>query len=393
MGRAKRREKGASAVEYAGLIGLAAVIIGALFLAIPNPVATRTEAAMCEIVNLRGSANCEGDEGTTRAGECAAFCPTKENPIHPSSPVTAATKGNYAALGDSYASGEGANGEGGYLGDSTKNGCHRATAAFSEGLRTEFTFRGGTRFPACSGATTEDLADGRYGERPQLDALDAHTTAVTLSVGGDDLHFTKVMTACTTDLHMSLKFWDPPKEDQCHAQRANISADITHLFGHPPNPSRYQQTLEAIHQKAPNARIIISGYPHLFPEPPKEGYLTINKGDQEFLNDQARELNANIQRQVQEEDSKFYGNGEQKMGSFEYVDNWDAMKGHEITADDPWINGVEVCVPYLDRGNANCRGPVGSTGTFHPTPDGQRAFQRNYARQLREGPGRTLYDP
>lgn len=380
-------------MEYAALIVLAAVLLGGLFVAIPNPVGSRTKTAICEILHLGGGANCKTADDSGRAGECEAFCPTEENPIHPSSPVTAATKGNYAALGDSYASGEGANGGGGYLGESTENGCHRAAAAFTEGLRRDFTFAGGTRFHACSGATTGDLSTGKNGERPQLDALDAHTTTVTLTVGGNDLHFTRVITKCVTDLHISLKFWDPPKEDQCHAQRQNITADMTRLFGHPPNPSRYQQTLEAIHNRAPNARIIVSGYPHLFPEPPDKNYLTVNKDDQRFLNDQARELNANIQRQVQEEDSKWYGNGRQKMGSFEYVDNWDAMKGHEITTDEPWINGVQVCKPYLDRGNPNCRGDLGGKGTFHPMPEGQRALQRNYARQIREGPGRTLYDP
>jgi len=390
MRRPGRNDFGASVVEYGALVVVAALVLGGLVVAIPNPLGAHTKAKLCEIF---GQADCGPGADTARAAKCTAFCPTRANPIHPSDPVTAATKGNYAALGDSYASGEGANGDDPYLQNSDQDGCHRAGAAFSEGLRKEFTFRGGSRFASCSGATTEDLTKGRYGEKPQLNSLDEHTTTVTLSVGGDDLHFTKVMTACMTDLHISLKFWDPPEQDQCHAQKTNIDIDTRRLFGHPPNPSRYQRTLEEIHQKAPNARILVSGYPHLFPEPPEKRYDTLTKDDQSFLNEQARALNANIQRQVQEEDSKWYGNGRQKMGGFEYVDNWDALNGHEITADDPWINGLEVCKPVLDRHNPNCRSGVAGTGTFHPTAEGQRSLQRNYARELREGPGRTLYDP
>lgn len=389
-----RGDDGASAIEYTGLIVLAAVILGGLYVILPGPVRTRTHAAVCAIMHLGDGADCRVGAGA-KTDDCEAFCPTRENPIHPSDPVVAATKGNFVALGDSYASGEGANGDGGYLPGSSKDGCHRASAAAAEGLRKEFTFKGGSRFVACSGATTVDLANGRHGENPQFDALDPHTTTVTLTIGGNDLHFVPVMTACMTDLHFSLKFWDPPKEDQCHAQRKNIDRDMKHLFGHPPNPSRYQQTLEAIHRKAPNARILVSGYPHLFPQPPEDDYLNIKKDDQKFLNKMARDLNASIQRQVQEEDTKWYGNGRQKMGSFEYVDNWDALKGHEITTDDPWINGLSLCLPVRDDHNPNCPGPapLTGTGTFHPNPDGQRSFQRGFARQLREGPGRVLYDP
>ena len=389
-----RADDGVSLIEYAGLLVLAAIILGGLYAIVPGPVRTHTTAAICRIVHAGAAADCPAG-GVRPQGHCEAFCPTPQNPIHPSDPVVAATKGGLVSLGDSYASGEGANNGGHYLPGSEQDKCHRAPGAFSEGLRKQFTFTGGSRFVACSGATTVDISQGRYGEKPQLDALDAHTTAVTLSIGGDDLHFLEVMTACMTDLHISLKFWDRPKEDQCHAQEKNIAADMRHLFGHPPDPSRYQQTLEKIHQKAPNARILVSGYPHLFPDPPDKRYLTLNKSDQAYLNDKARGLNTAIQRQVQEEDAKWYGAGQQKMGGFEYVDNWDAMKGHEVTTDHPWINPHQTCLPVIDRKDPNCPGPepFTGTGTFHPNADGQRAFQQAYARQLREGPGRVLYDP
>jgi hypothetical protein len=394
--RRPRAETGAFAGEYIGLGVLAAVVVAVLAMMVPGGFRAGAATVVCRIVHAGGGGTGDGCGAPPPRPRCTAFCPTTTNPIHPSDPVTAATKGGYAALGDSYASGEGANGNGAYLPGSETGAdhCHRAPSAFPRGMSTEFHFRGGQRFVACSGARTPDIAGGRYGEPSQYDALNQGTTTVTLTVGGNDIGFAPVVKACLLDLHISLKFWDPPKQDVCHSKGKGIDDEMARLFGHPPDPSRYERMLEEIHRRAPNARILVSGYPRMFPEPPKRQYLTLRKDDQEFLNRKTAELNAQIARQVQAEDQKAYGGGEQMMGGFEYVDTYNALDGHEITTPKPWINGVEVCLGGLTRGNPNCRGNVGGgAGTFHPTPDGQRAFERVFARQLREGPGRVLYDP
>lgn len=393
--RRPRTDTGAFAGEYIALGALAAILLAGLVTIIPGDLRDGAGAVVCRVLHAGGDGGRDSCATAPPAVRCAAFCATRTNPIHPSDPVTAATKGDYAALGDSYASGEGANGHGTYLPGSVTDRCHRAPHAFAMGLRAQFAFKGtNPRFVACSGATTTDLADGAKGEPPQLAALGPRTTTVTLTVGGNDLHFVDVIKTCLTDLHLSLKFWDPPKQDQCHAKGPAIDADMTRLFGHPPDPSRYQRTLEAIHARAPNARILVSGYPRLFPDPPAKGYLTLTKDDQAFLNARTLRLNATIARQVQQEDDKWYGGGRRRMGSFEYVDTTQALSGHEIGTGDPWLNGLKICKGGLDRGNPNCHGQwSGSVITFHPTEDGQRAIQRAFARELSGGPGRVLWDP
>lgn len=407
-------DRGASFFEYVALGVLAALILVGLATVVPGSIGTGVRSVLCTIVQAGNPRGCERPSATA-GGSCTAFCPTPGHPIHPSDPVTSATKGNYVALGDSYASGEGSNSSGGnylfpkrnpYIGQSNTDGCHRSPNAFSLTLQRQFSFHGTSSFVACSGATSDDLRTGRYHEKAQIGGtnprLNAHTSAVTLSIGGDDLHFSKVMTACVADAHS-----DPAKPllgqgsipgggDHCTHQLGSIQRDMNTLFGHPPNPSKYQRLLIQIHDQAPNARIMVVGYPHLFPEPPRHDYDTVTLRDQQFLNDTARRLDGAIAQQVQGLDQQYYGNGRRKMGGFEYVDNWDALAGHEITSPDPWINGLEACPPSWANFHhvENCWDGLGAgSGTFHPTPAGQNSFERNVAQELREGPGRVLYDP
>lgn len=407
-------------MEYAALIVLAALILGTLVVIVPNPLSSGLKSALCTIFHLGDGTNCGQRSAKPK---CTAFCPGPGHPIHPSDPVTAATKGNYASLGDSYASGEGSNSAGGnyltsknnpYLkdkrGDSGRDGCHRSANASSIGLQKQYTFKGGGSFVACSGATTDDVRTGTHGEKPQIGNanpdLNAHTSTVTISVGGDDVHFADVIQACVLNPHVNptvLQQTVPPNPndyrnaDRCLNQKQKIQKDMNELFR--PRPeyqgrSKYQQLLMDIHKQAPNARVLVVGYPHLFPEPPSKDYDTINKEDQQFLNNEGRQLDNSISQQVAQLDQQVYGN-QQKMGSFEYVDNWNGLAGHELTTKHPWINGIELCPPNAlnFRHNPNCPAFGGGTGSFHPTPEGQASFQRNVARQLQQGPGRVLYDP
>jgi lysophospholipase L1-like esterase len=404
--RPGKRDRGVATLEYTALLLVLATLVGGMFAAdLPSRAASGGKSAICKIFSLGGcgsrSGSAAGAAGTaTGAGAgCTAFCPTKNNPIHPSDPVTAATKGGYVAMGDSYSSGEGAAEQ--YLGNSGQTGCHRAPGAYSQVISQHYDFQGGSSFVACSGATTQTVISGEHGEGSQLDALSPRTTLVTISAGGNDTHFADVMTKCVLDPHFSAgDLWpgSAPAPDRCQAQRQAMEGDVNAMFGSPPNPPRYQQFLETLHQRAPNARILVVGYPHLFPSPPAHGYVTISRSDQQFLNDVADRLNSRIREAAGAVDAKYYGDGRQQMGSIEFVDNTDGLKGHEITTDDPWINGVGLCAGLgIRTSNQNCRSgnvlPSVDTGSFHPTAAGQRAFEEAVRRQLENGPNRTLYDP
>jgi lysophospholipase L1-like esterase len=400
--RPRKWDRGVATIEYTALLLVLALVVGGLFAAgVPAQASSGAKSAICKIFSSGdcGSRKPVDAKGGGNGGKngCQAFCPTKNNPIHPSDPVTAATKGGYVALGDSYSSGEGAADQ--YLGNSGQTGCHRAPGAYSQGISNDFHFQDGSSFVACSGATTDTIMTGEHGEGSELDALNPRTTLVTVSAGGNDVHFADIMTKCILDPHFSFSdLWpgNAPAPDRCAAQRQSMDADMNTLFGG--SPSKYEQFLETVHQRAPNARIVVVGYPRLFPEPPTDGYLTVNRDDQRFLNDMADRLNGQIQQAVANVDARHYGNGQQQMGSFEFVNNDETFKGHELTTDDPWLNGVHLCAGLgLQSSTQNCQSgkllPSANTSSFHPTARGQQAFEEAVRRQIQNGPNRTLYDP
>ncbi|MQA94908.1 MAG: hypothetical protein GEV11_09740 [Streptosporangiales bacterium] len=393
--RRGRRDRGMNILEVVGLVIVSVMVIVGVGAALGVPLPSGLATAVC---NVTGGNNCD-EIGTPTAAPvpsgtstpCEAFCPGPDNPMVPTDPTVAATKGNYVALGDSYSSGEGAVD---YDDKSKENGCHRSANAYSQHIGSDFEFQGDKSFVACSGAVTDDFFNKQKAdENPQLtdSNLSDKTTLVTLSIGGNDLGFADVITKCATDLHISWPPWEK-KQDQCHAQEGNIRQKMKELFG-PPEPSKYTKTLEAVHKEAKNARIIVTGYPQLFPTPPEHNWQNFKKEDQEFLNKIGAEVNEKIRERVEALDRKYYGHGEQKMGSFEFVDPSPSFKGHEASNlpwDDPWIHPIWV---NCQDGSANWEDKCVNPGSFHPTAEGQKAMADVINKQIRNGPGRTLYDP
>jgi hypothetical protein len=199
-------------------------------------------------------------------------------------------------MGDSYASGEGASTN--YVTDyyretdangtnrDQQNACHRSPHAWirkadlSDRLGVTIASREDSwdttldfHTVACSGAVTrnllpgdgtknafEETADGQFGETSQVDAgyLDENTTLVTLSIGGNDARFGDVMQHCTQG--------DPA----VNCQDTRLDPDTSNLSVAEPELIRTKVkdsisiVLTQIHKKAPNARIVLMGYPRLF---------------------------------------------------------------------------------------------------------------------------------
>jgi hypothetical protein len=120
---------------------------------------------------------------------------------------------------------------------------------------------------SCSGARTDDLfaPQAVFGGRnpPQLDALDAGVSTVTLQIGGNDIGFTEIIKNCAaaspygpTQVGPNCKsYYDPggtPANDQLQ-QRIDAAAGSV------------DTVLTRIQQNAPNAKIIVVGYPAILP--------------------------------------------------------------------------------------------------------------------------------
>lgn len=143
---------------------------------------------------------------------------------------------NYAALGDSYSSGVGA---GSYTGES--GSCKRSTNAYPY-LWKNAHGPSSFSFVACSGAVTGDVLNN------QLSVLNSSTTLVSITIGGNDAGFASTMETCVLD-----------SESACITAVNNAKAYATSTL-----PGKLDQVYSAIHSHAPNAHVVVLGYPHLY---------------------------------------------------------------------------------------------------------------------------------
>jgi hypothetical protein len=132
---------------------------------------------------------------------------------------------------------------------------------------------------ACSGAETEhllpsdgtanafgDTAAGMFREVSQLDSgfVDENTTMVTLTIGGNDAHFADIMRICTIgtpslleDCRHSRQTWDPQSF-------ATLETYVPEMINTKVRDS-IGIAVRKVQQRAPNAKIVLMGYPRLFP--------------------------------------------------------------------------------------------------------------------------------
>jgi hypothetical protein len=107
-------------------------------------------------------------------------------------PVISGMTGTYLALGDSYSAGEGLEP---FL-PSPRPECHRSPFAYPMLMRFEQSML--TEFRARSGAVTQDVDLGIVGgHAPQLDDEPRpEVSLVTITIGGNDVVFSRVVQAC-----------------------------------------------------------------------------------------------------------------------------------------------------------------------------------------------------
>jgi lysophospholipase L1-like esterase len=210
--------------------------------------------------------------------------------------ATAVTATNYVALGDSYSSGVGA----GSYGNS--GSCKRSANAYPQlwanaHAGTQFTF------VACSGARTSDVLS-------QANSVTSSATMVTLSVGGNDAGFTDVITTCTLN------------SDQTCVDRVNTAkAYVNNTL--PPLLDNVYATIMA---KAPNARIIVLGYPRFYTVP---GSCSVGLSDtkRSAINSGADTLATVTAARA-------------SAAGVTFVDVRPGFTGHNICSSDSWLNSL-----------------------------------------------------
>jgi lysophospholipase L1-like esterase len=334
--------------ERLGPRGGALVVVVALLVATVVPLVS-LPAVRCAVFG----SGCAGTVPPPRDEPASARTPL--------TPLEAATHGGYVALGDSYSSGEGA-----YVLAADRavvNRCHRTSQSYVHVVTRAFKFARGAAFWACSGATASSVLKRRFGEPPQVERVGAGTSLVTISIGGNDVGFSRVLARCVIRL---------PWTGDCQAQGGEIAMRMAALR------LSLARVLDEVTSRGPSARVVVLGYPRLFSETKGEGLDNISVGDQQWLNTRARELNELIRQTARDADERIVA--ERGRGSVEFVDAYSGFAGHEVGSADPYVHGLDVDLMGL-RAEAH---------SFHPTAAGYRRLAELVTRQVGAGPGRPL---
>ncbi|WP_157740034.1 SGNH/GDSL hydrolase family protein [Micromonospora narathiwatensis] len=325
--------------------------------------------------------------------------------------LTAKPRHQIVALGDSYSSGEGVSSGNGadYYPESDykqvvnnevqyQDLCHRSRFAWSRlGVLSDSTSNIGSRadswdpnmdyhFLACSWAETEHLlpaytvpagqplpenawgqnAKYLWGEMPQLDRgfVDENTTLVTLSVGGNDARFAKVLQFCVMHSFECENDTMPGDSDPLSVE---VKRDIEG-----PVKQSIKTVLREIHKKAPHAQIMLMGYPKLFKETSTFCMNAINDGERTWLNNTAMLL-ATVMGQAATEASA------EGIPTY-FADPTVAFAGHGICADQEALNKIITTLTPGEHGELPDWLPESwnrygvSQQSFHPNMDGSRRY-------------------
>ena len=206
---------------------------------------------------------------------------------------------SYVALGDSYSSGTGTRT---YLSDGTT--CQRSVYAYPSLLAASKGFS--LNFRACSGATTTDVSS------LQLGALGTGTAYVSLSVGGNDAGFADVLTTCA----------QPAWASDCNGAIDRARSIIDNQL-----PARLTSLYTAIRSRAPQASVVVAGYPRVFNGEDCNAFTWFSATEQTRLNATADLLNARISTAA-------------AAAGFHFANPTSAFLGHAVCADVDWINGL-----------------------------------------------------
>jgi lysophospholipase L1-like esterase len=252
----------------------------------------------------------------------------------------------YLALGDSYTAGQGLPPF-----DTSTGACHRSLAAFPALVRVGDTTETTSR--ACSGATTADVLEREQhpGVGVQIDAVTPATDLVSVTIGGNDLGFATVMNDCV--------FGRLP----CSRLDGRVEQALAGLG------PRLEQVYSDVRRRAPGARLVVVGYPHLVADPdrvdvescpslagPFAGGARITGEEVRWLREKADRL-ATVVRSAATATGAIY------------ADAAAAFAGHEACTAQPWMAGVTA--PHVAL-------------SFHPNAAGQGELARLVSARARE---------
>jgi len=230
---------------------------------------------------------------------------------------SADSRHEYVALGDSYTAGP-------LIGRADgRNGCVRSRNNYPHLLAEKADLD--LTDVSCSAAPTEAV-EGEQQVRgrpiaPQIEAVEAKTDLVTIGLGLNDLGLSVRVFITCVQLGMS----DPQGTPCTDADRAARANDIQSALGQ--MEERLGGVVDAVAERAPGARIVLVGYPTIFPEEGTCSDLGIAAGDIPLVRHVVESINDTMSVVAEDRGAT-------------YLDTATPSRGHDICADDPWIAGM-----------------------------------------------------
>jgi lysophospholipase L1-like esterase len=243
--------------------------------------------------------------------------------------VAHAAGGVYVALGDSYTSAPlvpNQHGEPIDCGRSDHNYPSLVAGAF--GFETFIDV-------SCGSAETKHMTEPQTGlplggtNPPQFNALRADATLVTVGIGGNDAGLVGVAQKCaelgaTDPMGTSCRdYWAPGGNDQVAARIEETKPKIAAV-------------LQGIHQRSPNARVAIVGYPDVLPDNGESCWpmVPLSPDDIRYINGLIVQINAMIA-------------GQAAASNADFVDTYADSGGHDVCKLPPerWFEGIVPTEP------------------------------------------------
>ncbi|MFG2285863.1 SGNH/GDSL hydrolase family protein [Streptomyces sp. NPDC048595] len=270
------------------------------------------------------------------AGLLAAMLTTGVAPAHA---ADSAGTGKYVALGDSYAAGAGVLSQSaGLCMRSDHNYGHLVAAALAPSSYVDKTCAGAK----VSALSTPQKDAGVQVNGPQLDAVTADTSLITLTITGNnlgrsDLGFGDVAVVCSA-VSLTNPFGTPCRD----LYKNTLSTWLDEAT------AQLAKDLQTMRAKAPKARVLIVGYPSVLPDDPTKclGQMPVTTGDLTFLRSVLGELNDKVARTA-------------TAAGATYVDTLGPTKGHDSCSADRWVEGLIPTRPAVP---------------LHPNATGERAM-------------------
>ncbi|GAA0744298.1 SGNH/GDSL hydrolase family protein [Dactylosporangium roseum] len=258
----------------------------------------------------------------------------------PGAAHAAAPTGRYVALGDSYTSAP-------LVPDQVDLNCARSDRNYPS-LVARAIGSAALVDVSCGGATTGDILNPGAGNLglavpAQIAAVTAATALVTIGIGGNDIGFSGIVSACAQD-GVGNPSGTPCKDRYTAGGSDQLQARIA------ATAPKIAAVIQAVRAKAPNAQVVVVGYPAIVPD---SGYgcwptVPFAFGDVPYLRGVTKSLNSMLARTAA-------ANGAR------YADAYTPSIGHDVCRGKSvrWVEGSV---------------PENPAAPFHPNADGERGM-------------------